>query len=184
MLLHIIYALEKFKDFPNSQFNFSKLISNLGLLPKEGELLLDIIFRCQNLLYTHLNGYLLHKKRKNTTIYLTLRNKSTLESPESFESKEININNEHSNLLSDIIYYFQHVKIGKGFDLNCSGSELIHKVKDLKRIHPYFFEHRGNGLLYPTKLAIDLGTHILLYKRGNKPIRRICLLNYKVTIQN
>ncbi|MFX0032555.1 MAG: hypothetical protein ACFE8E_02830 [Candidatus Hodarchaeota archaeon] len=184
LLLNIIHALEKFQDHPQAQFNFSKLCKGLKLLPKEGEELLDMIFRFQSLFRSHLEGFTICKKRRNTTLYLTLKAQSEVEKIETAESHEITINIEHSNVLSDIIYYFQHINIGKGFNLNQNNSELIHKVKHLKNNHPYFFEHRGNGLTYPTKLAIDLGTHILSYKRGNKPIRKINLLNYKITIQN
>lgn len=181
LLKHIIRALEKFQDHPDSHFNFSKLCRGLQLLPREGEELLDMVFRFQRLFQSDLRGYTLCKKQKNSTLYLKLQDQEA--NLDCIESNEITINTEQGNLLNDIIYYFQHISIGKGFNLNQNGSELIQKVKNLKKIHPYFFEHRGNGLIYPTKLAMDLGMQILAYSRGNKPIKKINLPNYSILIQ-
>ncbi|MFX1497993.1 MAG: hypothetical protein ACFFBH_10725 [Promethearchaeota archaeon] len=181
LLLQLIQILEQFKDHPDSHFNFSKLCQGFRLLPREGEELLDIFFRFQNLFLSSLEGYCLYKKRKNTTLYLALEPYSK-DINFNNESNEIYITSEQINILSDVIYYFQHINIGKGFDLSHNGSELIHKVKNLCKIHPYLFEHHGNGLIYPTKLAIELGTKILAYNRGNKPITKVEFPNYSIII--
>ncbi len=180
----ILNILEQFNEHPNSNFNFSKLEEVLGLLPKEGEELLNLIFQFQDLFHSKLKGYILYKKRKNTNLYLTLKAKSQVKDGDKLEANEINITKAESNLLSDIIYYFQHIKIGKGFDVSYNHSELIQKVKSLKGTHPYFFEHRGNGLIYPTKLAVDLGVQILSYQRGNKPIRELNVNDNKILINS
>ncbi|MFW9782521.1 MAG: hypothetical protein ACFFFB_09590 [Candidatus Heimdallarchaeota archaeon] len=179
--LLIIDALEKFRDHPRAHFNFSKLCRVLKILPKEEKELLNIIFHVQNLFHSLLEDYTIIEKRKNNTIYLELKPKSEID--EKTNKNEISINYEHANLLSDIIYFFQHIKIGKGFYLGKNSSKLIHNVKNLKLKHPYFFEHRGNGLIYLTKIAIDLGVPILAYKRANKPIKQISLSNYLIIIQ-
>ncbi|MFX1268896.1 MAG: hypothetical protein ACFFAK_13125, partial [Promethearchaeota archaeon] len=156
----------------------------LGLLPKEGEELLNLIFQFQELFHFKLDGYILYKKRKNTNLYLALKKKSLIKDGDNLEVNEINLTKAESNLLSDIIFYFQHIKIGRGFDVLYNNSELIQKVKRLKGTHPYFFEHRGNGLIYPTKLAVDLGVQILSYQRGNKPIKELILNDNKILINS
>ena len=181
-LYKILDILKQFNEHPNSNFNFSKLEDVLDLLPKEGEELLNLIFQFQELFNSKLNGYVLYKKRKNTNLYLALKAKSQIKDGDNLEANEINLTKAESNFLSDIIYYFQHIKIGKGFDVSYNNSELIQKVKSLKGTHPYFFEHRGNGLIYPTKLAVDLGVQILAYQRGNKPITELYINDNKILI--
>ncbi|MFX1589475.1 MAG: hypothetical protein ACFFC1_15085 [Promethearchaeota archaeon] len=180
----ILDILKQFNKHPNSNFNFSKLEEVLGLFPKEGEELLNLIFQFQELFHSKLNGYVLYKKRKNTNLYLALKAKSQIKDGDNLDVNEINITKAESNLLSDIIYYFQHIKIGKGFDVSYNNSELIQKVKCLKGTHPYFFEHRGNGLIYPTKLAVDIGVEILSYQRGNKPITELNINDNKILINS
>ncbi|MFX0027203.1 MAG: hypothetical protein ACFE8M_12385 [Candidatus Hermodarchaeota archaeon] len=180
----ILNIIGQFNKHPNSNFNFSKLEEVLGLLPKEGKELLNLIFQFQELFNSKLKDYILYKKRKNTNLYLTLRPKSQIKDGDKLEANEINMTKAESHLLSDIIYYFQHIKIGKGFNLSYNNSELIQKVRCLKRTHPYFFEHRGNGLIYPTKLALDLGIQILSYKRGNKPITELIINDDKIIINS
>ncbi|MHA2429408.1 MAG: hypothetical protein ACXACC_00105 [Promethearchaeota archaeon] len=180
----ILTILEQFNEHPNSNFNFSKLEEVLDLLPKEGEELLDLIFQFQELFHSKLNGYVLYKKRKNTNLYLALKAKSQIKNGDNLEVNEINMTKAESNLLSDIIYYFQHIKIGKGFDVSHNNSELIQKVRSLKGIHPYFFGYRGNGLIYPSKLAVDLGVQILSYQRGNKPITELNINDDKIIINS
>ena len=178
----MIEILEQFREHPSANFNFSKLVRQLKLTPQEGEELLDLLFCFQQLFNAKLNGFMLCKKKKNTTLYLKLLEKSKIHDIDKLEPHEIDLDSAQSNLLSDIIYYFQHVKIGKGFDIAHNGSELIQKVKKLHKFHPYFFEHRGNGLIYPTKLALDLGTQILSYRRANKPVSEVILDDYIVKI--
>ena len=178
----ILDILKQFNEHPNSNFNFSKLEDVLGLLPKEGEELLNLIFQFQELFHSKLNEYVLYKKRKNTNLYLALKAKSQIKDGDNLEANEINLTKAESNLLSDIIYYFQHIKIGRGFDVSYNNSDLIQKVRSLKGAHPYFFEHRGNGLIYPTKLAVDLGIQILSYQRGNKPITELNVNDNRILI--
>lgn len=179
-LYKILDILKQFNEHPNSNFNFSKLEDVLGLPPKEGEELLNLIFQFQELFHSKLKGYVLYKKRKNTNLYLALREKTQKKDGDNLEANEINLTKAESNLLSDIIYYFQHIKIGRGFDVSYNHSELIQKVRSLKGTHPYFFEHRGDGLIYPSKLAVDLGVQILSYQRGNKPITELIINENKI----
>lgn len=182
MLFKMIEILEQFQDYPNANFNFSKLVRQFKLNSKEGEELLNLLFCFQELFQSKLNGYILCKKKTNTTFYLKLQEKSKIHGTNKLELHEIDLNTSQSNLLSDIIYYFQHVNIGKGFDAMHNGSELIKKVKKLHSIHPYFFEHRENRLIYPTKLALDLGAQILSYRRANKSFSELILDDYIIKI--
>ncbi|GAH75668.1 unnamed protein product, partial [marine sediment metagenome] len=98
------------------------------------------------------------------------------------EPKEIEIEQGQVRVLNDIVYYFLHVKIGKGFDINQNSTELSKKVKELKRAHPYFFEYRGNGLIYPSKLAIETGKAISFYNRSKKLITKLEVEDYLIQI--
>lgn len=178
LLYQIIEILKKFQDHPNSYFNYSKLIHCLKINPKEGKELLDIIFQFQEIFHSILKESILIQKSKNNTLYLTLADRSELFDYKTLEIHEIQLNKEQTNLLSDIIYYFQHVKIGKGFNIRYNTSVLIQSVKNLQKIHPYFFEHRGNGLIYPTQLAVTLGNQIRSHNRGNRPLTKLTIDNY------
>ena len=85
-------------------------------------------------------------------------------------------------MLSDVVYFFQRVKIGKGFDLKRNGTELSRKVKKLKKAHPYFFESKGNGLVYPSKLAVDTGNLILSYDRSKRSFSRLKVGDYAIIL--
>lgn len=182
-LNHIIEILEKFQEHPNSNFNFSKLAKYFKLKPNEAEKLLDIVFQFQKIFNSKLNGYVLTKKRKDNTIYLNLIDKSKVYDYNQLESHEIQLSKQQTSLLSDIIYYFQHIKIGKGFDIRYNDSELIRNVKFLSKAHPYLFEHRNNGLIYPSRLAISIGDQILSCNRGNKPPTELAIDEYVIKIK-
>ena len=87
---------------------------------------------------------------------------------------------EHVCLISDIIYIFQHVKRGKAFNLNTSDSELIRNLKIMHEAHPYLFNQGGNGLIYPTTLALKLGKLIHSYKKSNKKIKNLVVDNITI----
>jgi hypothetical protein len=153
-LNQVLLALEKFQVRKSSLFSLDKLAEYLKLSASELEEVLKLIFRFQRLFSSIFEGYVLCQKWKNDKTYLVLKTKSEVKEGCVFEPKEIEIARDQVKLLSDIAYFFQRVKIGKGFDLKRNGTELSRKVKELKRSHPYFFESKGNGLVYPSKLAI------------------------------
>lgn len=183
-LNQVISALEKFEVRKNSLFSLDKLAEYLKLSASELEEVLKLIFRFQKLFSSAFEGCVLCKKWKNGKSYLALNSKSevNVKAGSVFETKEIEISQEQVKLLSDMVYFFQHVKIGKGFDLKRNGTELSRKVKELKRSHPYFFESKGNGLVYPSKLAVEAGNLILSYDRSKRSFSRLKIGDYTVVI--
>ena len=183
-LNHVLLALEKFQVRKNSLFSLDKLAEYLKLSASELEEVLKLIFRFQQLFSSVFEGYVLCKKWKNDKTYLVLKSKSEVKDKEGsvLETKEIEIARDQIKLLSDVVYFFQRVKIGKGFDLKRNGTELSKKVKELKKAHPYFFESKGNGLVYPSKLAVDAGNLILSYDRSKKSFSRLKIGDYAIIL--
>ena len=181
-LNQVLLALEKFQARKNYLFSLDKLAEYLKLSTSELEEVIKLIFRFQQLFSSTFEGYFLCKKWKNDKTYLILKPKSEVKDINVLEPKEIEIARDQVKLLSDIAYFFQRVKIGKGFDLRRNGTELSRKVKELKRSHPYFFESKGNGLVYPSKLAVDAGNLILSYDRSKRSFSRLKIGDYTVKI--
>ncbi len=178
----IISALEQFQTRKNSLFSLDKLANYLNLSERDIKEVLEIVFRFQALFSSMFEGYILVKKWKNEKTYLTLKPKSEVKNLDLKEPKEIEIDKDQAELLNDIVYYFQRVKIGKGFNIKSSGAELSKKVKQLNRSHPYFFEHRGNGLIYPSKLAVEAGKLIQSYNRSKKTLSKLEIDDYSIQI--
>jgi len=101
---------------------------------------------------------------------------------EFLEPREIETARDQVKLLSDIAFYFQRVRIGKGFNLRRNGTELSRRVKELKKSHPYFFESKGNGLVYPSRLAVDAGNLILSYDRSKRSFSQLKIGDYTIKI--
>jgi len=178
----IISALEQFQTRKDSLFSLDKLASYLNLSEQEMEEVLELVFRFQALFSSMFEGYILVKKWKNEKTYLTLKLKADVKRFGVVEPKEIEISKKQAELLNDVIYYFLHVKIGRGFNIKSNGTELSKKVKRLNRSHPYFFEHRGNGLIYPSKLAVEAGNLIRLYKKNKKTLTKLEIEEYFIQI--
>ncbi len=181
-LNQVLLALEEFQVRKNSLFSLDKLTEYLKLSVSELDAVLEVIFRFQQLFSSTFEGFVLCKKWKNDKTYLILKPKSEVKDGSILELKEIEINRNQVKLLSDIVYFFQRVKIGKGFDVKRNSTELSRKVKELKKAHPYFFESKGNGLVYPSKLAVDAGNLILSYDRSKKLISKLQIGEYFVKI--
>jgi len=181
--LHLIVtALERFQTQKNSLFSLDKLANYLNLSERELEEMLGLVFRFQNLFKSVISDFILCKKWKNDKYYLILKTKSEVSSQDLSDLKEVEITQTHVNLLSDVIYYFQHIKIGKGFNVIRNKTDLSKKVKQLNRLHPYFFEHRGNGLIYPSKLAVETGRLIQSYNRSKKTISKLQIEDFIIQI--
>ena len=181
-LHQIVTALEKFQTRKNSLFSLNKLANYLKLSERDLEEMLELVFRFQNLFNSVISDFFLCKKWRNEKTYLILKPKSDVACQDFSDLKEVEINQTQVNLLSDIIYYFQHVKIGKGFNVNRNNTELSKKVKQLNRSHSYFFEHRGNGLIYPSKLAVEAGNLIQSYNRSKKTISKLQIEDFIIQI--
>jgi len=181
-LHQIVTALERFQTQKNSLFSLDKLANYLNLSERELEEMLGLVFRFQNLFKSVISDFILCKKWKNDKYYLILKPKSEVSSQDLSDLKEVEITQTHVNLLSDVIYYFQHIKIGKGFNVIRNKTDLSKKVKQLNRLHPYFFEHRGNGLIYPSKLAVETGRLIQSYNRSKKTISKLQIEDFIIQI--
>jgi len=181
-LHQIISALERFQTRKTSLFSLDKLTNYLNLSERDLEELLELVFRFQNLFDSVISNFVLCKKWRNEKYYLMLKPKSEVSSQNLSDLKEIEINQTQVNLLSDVIYYFQHIKIGRGFNIKGNKTELSKKVKQLNRSHPYFFEHRGNGLIYPSKLAVEAGKLIQSYNRSKKAISKLQIEDFIIQI--
>ena len=181
-LHQIISALEKFQSRNKSMFSLERLATYLQLSVGELNEILELVFRFQNLFNSVFEGFYLFKKWKNNKIYLVLKLKSEVKKPITNEPKEIEIEQGQVRALNDIVYYFLHVKIGKGFNIKQNSTELSKKIRELKRCHPYFFEYRGNGLIYPSKLAVETGKLISIYKKSKKLITKLEVEEYLIQI--
>jgi len=178
----IVSALERFQTRKNSLFSLNKLANYLNLSERDLEEMIELVLRFQNLFNSVLSDFILCKKWRNDKSYLILKPKSDVAYQNLSDLKEVEINKTQMNLLSDVIYYFQHVKIGKGFNIYRNKTELSKKVKQLYRSHSYFFEHRGNGLIYPSKLAVEAGKLIQSYNRSKKTISKLQIEDFIIQI--
>lgn len=181
-LQKIVSALEQFHTRKNNLFSLDKLATYLNLSERELEEVLELLFRFQTLFSSTFEGFILVRKWKNEKAYLVLKSRSELKNIGVIEPKEIEIDKEQAELLNDLSYYFQHVKIGQGFNVKSNGTGLSQKVKQLSRSHPHFFEHRGNGLIYPSKLAVEAGNLIRSYNQSKKTVSKLEIENYLIQI--
>jgi len=181
-LHQVILALEKFQTQKNSMFSLDKLAMYLNLSDRELNEILELVLSFQELFNSSYEDHILLKKWKNNKGYLVLKLKSDVKNPITHELKEIEIDQEQVSTLNDIVYYFLRVKIGKGFNIKQNSTRISKKVRELKRSHPYFFEYRGNGLVYPSKLAVETGKLISFYNKSKKLITRLEIEDYLIQI--
>ena len=64
-LKNLILTLEKFHQYPNKSFNFSKLEVQWGISSEDTESLRDLILQFQDLFFYSFAGYQLEKKWMN-----------------------------------------------------------------------------------------------------------------------
>lgn len=181
-LHQLISALEKFQTRKSSRFSLEKLTTYLQLSDVELNEILELVFRFQKLFNSVFEDFYLFEKSINNKTFLVLKLKSDVNNRITDEPKEIELSQEQVKVLNDIVYYFQHIKIGKGFDIKQNNTELSRKVSRLKRSHPYFFEYRGNGLIYPSKFAIETGKLISFHNKSKKEIKTLIVEDYLIQI--
>ena len=181
-LHQIITALEQFKTRKSSLFSLDKLAQYLNLTERELEEVLWLVFRFQSLFTSKFEDFVLVKKWKNEKKYLILKPECEVKNIGVVEPKEIEIDKDQAKVLNDVVYYFQHVKIGKGFDIKSNGAELSKKIRQLKSTHNFFFENRGNGLVYPSKLAVEAGNLIRSYNKSKKSLSKLEIEDYLIQI--
>jgi len=176
----IIGCLEDFKGNYHKKFNYTKLIGMLDLSEFESREILSLIFKVQDVLNRTFEGHYIEQKKENGTVYLTTHKK-----PDKIENvlpDKIMISKAHREILNDIIYLFQKVDGGKGFDIKTINTPLINKFNKLKKAHPYFFKN-GNDKVYPSELGQRLGEFILRNNKLNKNLNTTEIDNIKIIFE-
>ena len=177
-LLHqIINYLAEFEHHYGKKFNVSKLAKLLRLSNAEIEEIISLLLSFQEIFESVFKDYHLKKVRTGNQLYL-IAIKNEINTSEKIEIPGmVRFSTSHIKLFNDIIYVFKFVKRGKGFDLAQNGSELLANLKQLKTEHPYLFESKGNGIIYPSELGLKLGELIISYNKSNKEIKELTVDN-------
>ena len=166
----ILEILEEFKNNYTKRLNFSKIAKILDLSPSEGDQVISLLLQSQDLFNHIFRNYQLKKHIENNHIYL-------LAKPKRSPLYQV-LTSAQIELMNDIIYTFKNVKRGQGFAVKANGSVLIKKIMNLQAEHPYLFEKKENGLIYPSKIGFQLGEFILACTRSNKALKKIPIENY------
>jgi len=176
-----IESLGKFEGNYDKKFNFSELVRRLNIPSTEVDEFIYLLLNFQEKFENVFLNYRLKKKIENGTIYLTVE-KRELDSIPIRPPEIITFSPSQVQLLNDIIYTFKHVKRGKGFDVTKNGTELSSNLKQLRSEHPYLFEIKPNGLIYPSPFGLKLGDLIISYNKGNRELTEITIDNHKVLV--
>lgn len=171
----ILDILEDFEDNYEKNLNFTKLAKLLNIPDVYINNLASLILKAENIFKNVFKGHHLKKRKRNNILYLIAEKK--IPSEIIFTSAQV-------NLFSDLIYTFRYLKRGKGFKISQNGTELLSNLNSLKSEHPYLFEKKDNGLLYPTSFGMDLGDLIISYNKGNKKINELTIDNYRIFVRD
>ena len=181
VLNQTIESLGKFEGNYDKKFNFSELVRRLNIPSTEIDEFIYLLLNFQEKFENVFLTYRLKKKIENGTIYLTVE-KREIDSIPIRPPEIIKFSPSQVQLLNDIIYTFRYVKRGKGFDVAKNGSELSSNLKQLRSEHPYLFESKSNGLIYPSPFGLKLGDLIISYNKGNRELTEITFDNHKVVV--
>lgn len=180
ILGQVVIALKSFQGKYDKKFNFSKLSRYFQLSESDVHYLATFLINFQDEFKEFTNIFKEHElsiKHENGNLYITAKRKKD-EIPELIKVKK-----EHSGWLSDLIYTFQHVKKGKGFNLTNKNMEIMKKINILLREHPYFFEKNGSNMIYPSRLGSELGNAILSCKKLNKELETIKIQEHEIRVE-
>lgn len=180
----IIDIISGFGDNYDKKLNFSKLVSLLKISPSEIDDIIYLLLNFQEKFDTTFRNYHLKKKRENNQVYLIAERNQAYNLNDLHIPKVIEIGAFQLKLFNDIIYTFKFVKRGKGFDIVKNGTDLSTNLKTLLIKHPYLFELKENGLIYPSHFGLKLGELILSYNKGNKEFKEIKVENHIVSVVN
>jgi len=170
----IINALGEFEGKFDKKFNLSKLAQYLKLNELELNYITNIILNFQEKFDSIFKNYRLIKRVINRQTYFTLEKRDGITPDPYIETpQEIHINLNHLNQLCDIIYLFQYIQKGKGFNLKTNNTEFINNLTKMKDKHPYFFLREKNNVIYPSELGIELGNLIRSYNKSNQQVKKI-----------
>lgn len=180
VLNQIVDYLGKFEKYYDRNFNFSKLVKLLRIPQSQTDDIIHLLLNFQEKFENVFTKYKIRRYLMNNQAYLIAEKKvksEVIDAPLIIE-----ISSSHIELLNDIIYIFKHIKRGNGFDIVKNGSELLAKVKKLRDTHPYLFETKGNGIVYPSELGLKLGELIISYNKSNKKIQTVNIGNHKFVV--
>ena len=180
---NFIELLEKFQEHDNYLLNLNKLFEFWEISREEIEPFIQILMRLQQFFVNKSNSNRLCGIWKDSQIYLKMNSSLEHNATPTGNFIEIELNREHSNLLNDIIHYFERIAIGKGFNLKLTNSEFTENVRKLYNTYPFFFEKRENGMIYPTKFASQLGKIISSYKKSNRRLEDIEMEGYHIRVK-
>jgi len=180
VLHQILDVLSKFAENYDKKLNFSKFASYLKLNSSEVEEIIFLLLNFQELYENTFRHYSLKKKINNSQVYLITEKSRKLNGIPN----KIRMSQSHINQFNDIIYFFKHVKRGKGFDVQTNGTDLLKNVKELCDFYPYCFQEQQNGLVYPSKFGLKLGELLLSYKKSNKNIKKIDIEETQIIVDS
>jgi hypothetical protein len=177
-IAEIMSSIDYFQGKPGEKINLSRIAQNLGInkfyLDKISEIIIELQAKFQKIS----GRYQIKKTYHNGKIILILEEINNLKK----DFKEIRLSKKESEYINDIIYFFQYLKKGRGFDINKDKPNLIKKVKMLRNNHQDFFFDL-NGLIYPTELCLNYGKIIYAYNRSGKQVNDIQVNDYTFIIE-
>jgi hypothetical protein len=177
-LRKVIMALKAFKGKYEKRLNFNKLCVYLETNGKKKDALLEILFEFQDLFKGILREHILTKEiEEDGNIFISTK----LVDPESGKAP-ICISHQQLKTLNDIIHVFKNFRQGKGFNISKKSSELINNLRSLYYSFPFLFRQNGHNLIYPTEIAIELGSKVNEYNKLNVEYTNIEIENYAFLI--
>ncbi|MFX1364516.1 MAG: hypothetical protein ACFFCE_19460 [Promethearchaeota archaeon] len=171
----IIDILKGFEDNYEKKLNFTKLVKIINIPDIYTDKIISLILKSQQIFHNIFLEYNLEKKKENSILYLIAEKK--IPDIIIFTSFEIS----HYN---DIIYTFKYINRGKGFDISKNGTEFLYNLKLLNSKHPFLFEIKDNGLIYPSRFGMELGDLIISYNKGNKKITHLFIENHRILVKD
>jgi hypothetical protein len=175
----ILDILTEFKNNYERRLNFTRLVDILNLPKSEINEIINLILNFQEKFEDVFSNYSLHKIRVNGEVYLHTKKKINRN---VVAPLVITLTKSQLEKFNDIIYTFKHVKRGKGFDVEKNGSKILSNVAGLQNSHPYFFEEKENGLIYPSELGLELGELIISYNKSNRLLNDFTFNDYKIKV--
>lgn len=175
--------LDKIQERNHCLLNLTKLFEFWEINNEEIELFIQLLMRLQKFFFNKSESIRLCGMWRDSQIYLKLETPSEHNSNHFSTFREIELHLEDSNILNDVIHYFEHINLGKGFNLKGNNTEFAIKVRKLYESYPFFFEKRESGVIFPTKFASQLGNVISSYKKSHRKLQNIEIEDYHVRVK-
>ncbi|MHA1149355.1 MAG: hypothetical protein ACTSR8_14055 [Promethearchaeota archaeon] len=174
-LQNLLEALHIFKNNYDKRLNLTSLCKRLRIPNSEVNIYISIIQGFQELFNTVLSDYTLYKKTANGNIYLITRSKNKEDQP--LRLIEVHLSQKEVTLLNDLSYFFKFIKRGKPFKISEGTHEILKNLASLTISHPFFFKV-DEEKIYLSEIGLELGSTIHTYKKANKRLDKVEILNY------